>query len=219
LFARVKVQGPKFKGSNEQLPMLDQFSQHTGLCMKTPGIETVLKVLGVLLLPISGLFVFFSLAGAATKAHDLMITFLLFGAFLLALSFYFLSGASHLVKAVSLLPKVESINRPGQSFTQTGGARYVTGMWRTNLTAPFATLGVTREELVLSMSFLQLWKRTFRFPRSSLQSLRWKRGLFSLGLKIEHNVADYPSFILFWVSNREALKQGLRDFGYEISDP
>jgi hypothetical protein len=183
-------------------------------------MKAVLKILGILLLPILGLFVFLSFMGAVTKAYDVMVTHLLCSAFLLAVSLYFLSGAPHLVKAISLFPKVESINHPGRSFTQTGGARYGAGMWsrNANLTVPFATLGVTREELVLSMSLFQLWKRTFRFPRSSLRCLRWKRGLFSLGLKIEHNVAEYPPLVLFWVSNREALTQGLRDFGYEISE-
>ena len=87
-----------------------------------------------------------------------------------------------------------------------------------NFTAPFACLRVSRNAIILSVSIFRLWQRTFTFRRSDIRQLRWKRGLFSLGLKIEHTVAEYPSFVLFWVVDRRALAENLKGFGYEISD-
>jgi hypothetical protein len=106
-----------------------------------------------------------------------------------------------------------------QEFTQTGGVRYGRSFWFAwNFTIPFAHLRVTRDALVLSVSAFGIWRRTFSFPRPAIRQLRWKRGVFSLGLQIEHTVDTYPPFVLFWVGSRKALAEGLRGFGYEISD-
>jgi hypothetical protein len=105
-----------------------------------------------------------------------------------------------------------------QEFTQTGGIRYGESFWyATNLTAPFALLRVSKDAIVLSASILREGDRTFSFPRSAIRRLRWKRGLFSRGLQIEHTVAEYPPFVLFW-GYRKTLAEGLRAFGYEIPD-
>ena len=106
-----------------------------------------------------------------------------------------------------------------QEFTQIGGIRYGSSFWFTvNFTAPFARLRVSKEAIVLSVSISRLWQRTFTFQRSAIRQLRWKRGLFSLGLQIEHTVGEYPPWVLFWVGDRKTLADGLRGFGYEISD-
>jgi len=68
--------------------------------MKTPSLKTLLRVIGVLLLPWSGLFILFSVLGTMTKAHDPTISSLLFGLLLLAIAVYFLFGAPHLVRAM-----------------------------------------------------------------------------------------------------------------------
>jgi hypothetical protein len=106
-----------------------------------------------------------------------------------------------------------------QEFTQTGGIRYGDSYWdATNLTTPFALLRVSRDTIILSASVLRAGDRTFTFLRSAIRRLRWKRGLFSWGLQIEHTVGEYPPFLLFWVGHRKTVAEGLRAFGYEISD-
>ena len=67
--------------------------------MKTPSLTVLLRVIGVVLLPFSALFLVFAFAASMTKAHDPAIPQLLFGLFLLASSVYFLIGAPHLVRA------------------------------------------------------------------------------------------------------------------------
>ena len=106
-----------------------------------------------------------------------------------------------------------------QEFTQTGGVRYGRSFWfGWNFTAPFAHLSATKAALVLSVSAFGLWRRTFTFERAAIRNLRWKRGIFSLGLQIEHNISGYPPFILFWIGNRIKLVAALKEFGYDISD-
>jgi hypothetical protein len=75
-------------------------SGRSGSAMKSPSVKTLLRVVGVSLLPLSGLFLLFSFAASMTKSHDAAIPQLFFGLFLLAVSIYFLSGAPHLVRAL-----------------------------------------------------------------------------------------------------------------------
>ena len=118
-----------------------------------------------------------------------------------------------------LVVRVKGIRRMEQEFTHTGGARYGRSFWFAwNFTNPFAHLRITRDALVLSVSAFGIWRRTLLFPRPAIRKLRWKRGIFSLGLQIEHAVDEYPPFVLFWVGSRKALADGLRRFGYKISD-
>jgi hypothetical protein len=106
-----------------------------------------------------------------------------------------------------------------QEFTQTGGARCGRGfMFGMNFTIPFACLHISKDSMVLSVSLFGIWRRTLTFQRSDIRQLRWKRGLFSLGLQIEHSISSYPPFVLFWASDRKTLTEGLRGFGYEISN-
>src|SRR5437763_913738 len=68
--------------------------------MKTPSLKSLLRVVGVVLLPLSGFFLLFAFAASMTKAHDHAIPQVLFGLFLLVTSVYFLFGAPHLVRAI-----------------------------------------------------------------------------------------------------------------------
>ena len=103
-----------------------------------------------------------------------------------------------------------------KEFTQKGGIRYGSSVWSTvNFTAPFGRLRVSRNAIILSVSMFRLWQGTFTFQQSDIRQLRWKRGLFSLGLQIEPTVTEYPTF---WVVDRKTLAENLREFGYEVSD-
>jgi hypothetical protein len=120
---------------------------------------------------------------------------------------------------VMLSVRIKGITRMEQEFTETGGVRYGRSFWLAwNFTIPFAHLRVTRDALILSVSVFGIWRRTFMFPRLAIRKLRWKRGIFSPGLQIEHALEQYPPFVLFLVGSRKALADGLRGFGYEVSD-
>jgi hypothetical protein len=104
-----------------------------------------------------------------------------------------------------------------ETYTQTGGIRYGESFWwAANFTMPFATLYITRNSIELRLAFL-FWRRTFVFPRSEIRAIRWKRGLFSKGVQIQHGVSGYPPFILFWTTNRPGLTQALVTLGYDVT--
>ena len=100
-------------------------------------------------------------------------------------------------------------------FRQIGGAR-LDGF---NATWPFATLSATREELRLACL-----GRDYTFPRQSIRGLRRHRGIFSVGLRIEHGVASFPpsvvfwASVFFWTSGFRKLKAQLENLGYEVQD-
>jgi hypothetical protein len=103
----------------------------------------------------------------------------------------------------------------GEIFTQIGGARL--GMW--NATLPFATLSARADELRLSC-----FGRNYVFPRNKILKLSRHRGIFSLGMRIEHEEPSIPEFVVFWASaffwtaGFQKLKTGLEGLGYEVQD-
>lgn len=179
--------------------------------MQKSKLQTILRVIGFLLLPIAGLlFLLFLLGGEIGLS-------LMFGLSVL-MAIYLISGAPHLLRAVDRFPKIKSEYEGDSAFIQTGGLQFRSGWRVTNLTMPFANMRVTREAILVTGSFIGWTRCSFSFPRSSIRGLRWRRIFFNLGVQIEHDLPSYPAYILFWVSDRKALIQGLRDFGYEVSD-
>ena len=99
------------------------------------------------------------------------------------------------------------------SFSQTGGVRIGrSALLGFSATWPFAELTVDDTELALSF-LTQRWM----FPKSSVERLRKYRGAFSTGLRIEHSIRRYPSFVVFWTFRFDALKQELERYGYTVS--
>ena len=100
------------------------------------------------------------------------------------------------------------------TFTQTGGAR----LDNFNASFPFATLSGNAEALRLTCL-----GREYLFPRSSIRRLRRHRGLFSVGLRIEHTQDSLPGFIVFWASvffwtyGFQKLRTQLESLGYDIA--
>ena len=100
------------------------------------------------------------------------------------------------------------------TFTQTGGAR----LDYFNATFPFATLSGDANALHLTCL-----GRGYDFPRRSIQRLSRHRGLFSVGLRIEHTQDSLPEFVVFWASvffwtsGFQRLKTELESLGYEIA--
>ena len=86
-----------------------------------------------------------------------------------------------------------------------------------NATWPFAKLSATEDALQLSCL-----GRDYPFPRQSIRGLRRHRGIFSVGLRIEHNVPSFPASVVFWASvffwtsGFRKLKTELERLGYEI---
>lgn len=100
------------------------------------------------------------------------------------------------------------------TFTQTGGAR----LDYFNASFPFATLSVDSDAL-----HLNCLGRDYHFPRSTIQRLSRYRGLFSVGLRIEHTQESLPEFIVFWTSlffwtsAFQKLRTKLESLGYTVT--
>ena len=99
------------------------------------------------------------------------------------------------------------------TYAQTGGAR----LDSLNASWPFAKLLADAECLRLSCL-----GREYLFPRNSICKLSRHRGVFSIGLRIEHREQSAPEFIIFWASiffwtaGFRKLKEQLENLGYEI---
>jgi hypothetical protein len=99
------------------------------------------------------------------------------------------------------------------TFSQTGGVRIGDGAFAAlNVTWPFASLKVTESELTLSC-----FRKEWIFPKSSLRRLSRHDGHFSTGLRIEHGVETYASFIVFWSFQWPRLRRELELRGYVVS--
>ncbi len=65
--------------------------------------------------------------------------------------------------------------------------------------------------------------RDYHFSRNSIRRLSRHRGLFSVGLRIEHTQDSLPEFIVFWASvvfwdtGFEKLKAQLESLGYAVA--
>jgi hypothetical protein len=101
------------------------------------------------------------------------------------------------------------------SLSQIGGARI--GLW--NFSFPFARLLANQNALALSCL-----GQNYVFLRDNIVSLARHRGLFSVGLRIDHRNSLYPKFIVFWVSPFRTrthfthLKRRLEALGYEVHE-
>jgi hypothetical protein len=103
-------------------------------------------------------------------------------------------------------------------YAETGGLRWGQSFgWAANATWPFARIHVSADHLRLSVSFWK-WKRSFDFERVEVRQIRRKRGLFSVGVVVEHRKPEYPPFILFWTFRYEILCGALRRLGYEVAE-
>lgn len=72
---------------------------------------------------------------------------------------------------------------------------------------PFAKLVVDTNRLSL-----QVWTqlRTFYFPKEQIKKLSVSSRWFLVRMQIEHNIEEYPPYIVFSTFNIEAIKAALR---------
>lgn len=100
-------------------------------------------------------------------------------------------------------------------FVQVGGAR----LGAMNVSFPFAKLSVYRNGL-----FISCLGETYTFPKTRVLALSEYRGLFSVGLHVDHNVPAYPRFVVFWIgtffkkSHFASLRERLQGFQYDVSE-
>jgi hypothetical protein len=99
------------------------------------------------------------------------------------------------------------------AFVDTGGVR----LNSFSATWPLAKLTVKSDAIDLVCL-----GRDYHFPRSTIQRLSKHRGLFSIGLRIEHSNVTLPAFVVFWASifwwsrGFRKLKAQLEAFGYDV---
>jgi hypothetical protein len=100
------------------------------------------------------------------------------------------------------------------TFKKIGGVR----LDNFNATYPFATLSGDSDRLVL-----RCLGRDYNFPRNRIRRLSRHRGIFSIGLRIEHSQDALPQFVIFWASmffwtsGFRRLKTALEELGYQVS--
>jgi hypothetical protein len=93
-----------------------------------------------------------------------------------------------------------------QPFTETGGARigWLNASW------PFAQISADQGNLIISV----LW-RTYAFTLKQVLFIERYSGLTSEGIRIRHNVAEYPEKIIFW-GNPDKLLNGIWSSGFAV---
>ncbi|MCC6906244.1 MAG: hypothetical protein IT326_10405 [Anaerolineae bacterium] len=102
-----------------------------------------------------------------------------------------------------------------EEFRQTGGARIGASEWFAgNATLPFATLAATPDTISV-----QVFGKSYLFPRYTITLLSPHRGLLFQGLRIRHNVPGYPPFVVFWTPDYSALVKALEALGYRVGPP
>jgi hypothetical protein len=97
-----------------------------------------------------------------------------------------------------------------RSISVTGGGRIG---WL-NTTWPFATLKVDSKFLTL-----KVWPfGTYKFTRDEIVSIERHSGFYSPGIKVNHNILEYPSKIVFWhFGNIEKLILRILQTGFHPS--
>jgi len=93
-----------------------------------------------------------------------------------------------------------------------GGARIGEHSWYAlNASWPLAELRIGNSALELSCL-----RKRWVFPKESIVRLSRHRGLFSVGLRVEHGVKDYEPFVVFWTFRFGRLRQELESRGYLV---
>lgn len=90
---------------------------------------------------------------------------------------------------------------------QIGGAR-VDGFYAS---WPFARFEATKNKIIL-----RVFSKKYEIEKEKINTLKKHRGLFSIGLKIEHNKDKMPKSLIFWTFRFKKLKQSLEEIGYKV---
>jgi hypothetical protein len=97
-----------------------------------------------------------------------------------------------------------------KTFTKTGGARIDFA----NATWPFAKISIVENELILKV----IWLGTYTFTPEQIYSIEQYTMIPFLGwgIRIQHNVANYPEKIIFWClgGNPSNVLDRIRNAGF-----
>ncbi|MBT7066173.1 MAG: hypothetical protein HN919_07705 [Verrucomicrobia bacterium] len=85
-----------------------------------------------------------------------------------------------------------------------------------NATWPFAKLRATAGQIDITLRGLISSDEHFTFKKEDIVALRRKRGLFSVGLEIQHQVKAYAPYILFWSFRFSELRSKLEERGFVV---
>jgi hypothetical protein len=103
-------------------------------------------------------------------------------------------------------------NQADEVFTQVGGYRVGrSALLSFNASWPFGSVELRSGQLALHTI-----TRRLIFPVAAVTSVSTYYGMFSVGVRIEHTIADYPRFIVFWTFNPDELVRRLKGAGYPI---
>jgi len=104
---------------------------------------------------------------------------------------------------------IELFSMTGGIRTLEHGAAYPFNM--INVTWPFANLTATREKLLL-----HAFSKKYEIEKAKVEKLKKYKGIFSVGLKIDHSEKNIAPSFIFWTFNFEKLKIGLELLGYKV---
>jgi len=107
---------------------------------------------------------------------------------------------------------VQTPTSADEPFAQQGGYRVARNAWLSfNASWPFGSVELRSGQLALHCI-----TRRLVFPASAVTTVSIYHGLFSVGIRIEHTIADYPRFVVFWTRKPDELIQRLKNAGYPI---
>jgi hypothetical protein len=96
-----------------------------------------------------------------------------------------------------------------------GGAWFLPGA---SATWPFITLRASPDRIQIQGNVLGIWHWNYEFSRLEIKSIKKQSGLMTKGIRIQHSKTDYPSVVIFWTFDYNALKQVLNTMGYGIDE-
>ena len=84
-----------------------------------------------------------------------------------------------------------------------------------NASWPFARLSAFPTQVEIRVLFPLAWRR-FVLKRGEVRLIHKQRGLWSTGVRFEHNSAAAPGFLLFWTFAPDTLLRRLGELGYPV---
>jgi hypothetical protein len=98
-------------------------------------------------------------------------------------------------------------------FVEEGGYRIGRNSWvALNVSWPFGSIALSSGELTLDCI-----TRCLKFPAAAVTRVSLYHGVFSVGIRIEHAISEYPRFVVFWMRRPEELLQRLAAAGYPVA--
>jgi len=99
-------------------------------------------------------------------------------------------------------------------LSKRGGARIGRSFWLAlNVSYPFARLHVYPDRVEL-----QTIVGAIILPRAVVTAVRRERGIFSTGVRFQHEALRVPRFVLFWTRSSREILETLARFGFPVAE-